>query len=422
MRLELFVQLEVESDSRPLEVGRLRQEEFEAKLSTWRSEGRPLAALTRARHFGRVCRHLHATQTCISTFTEESTQKNSTVNSPSVGLDDFSTFSDLPRWSREALKIDTPSTVAVIVNPVAGNQDGEIVIEEVLSLFSEHGVVARALVARYATHERVLALEARETTICVLGGRGTLRETINGVMSRKDRHDINLAILPNGSKQNLSINFGIRDWREGVQRVLSGCVHRMDLQHVEELTTKESMYSALVCGYGLWSEVEQKLDRYKRTFGSNVGMQVTRMHLAATNHSSRARLELDPREVEAEVRERLAMEADFVSIVSCGGQYMHGIRIAPTAQMDNGRLHLLITRAGTRQQLRHSIGSKSGGFGRAAPLMDHLQVSSFTVTPSSYEPGSNRHAGPRIVNVDGDMLSGAPFRVTVCPLALRVFA
>jgi diacylglycerol kinase family enzyme len=318
-----------------------------------------------------------------------------------------------PIWIRPALASLSwrGGTVSIVVNPVAGAEDGLSVLGQVTALFAARGITVEPLVARYPGHERSLAREAQGSIVCSLGGRGTLREVVNGLMDRKDSQELTLGVLPNGSEGNLDAKYGIDSALHGAQLVLAGRSRRMDLISCEDLSTHSKTYSSVYVCYGF----PVKVVKCMRKTGTFKAAPLTeKMKIAVSGlHTYTTALEVPVGEVLSETRQELAQTVDYSAVCMFVGRLaVHGRDVHEhEAPFDSGKFSLLTRKASDRwKTIRWIKGDVA-----------QQQVTSCIIRP---QPDSKKHdcqVGADTVIIDGDVVCGSPCKVGLECAALRVF-
>jgi len=61
------------------------------------------------------------------------------------------------------------------------------------------------------------------------GGDGTVHEVTNGMLYRKDGLRLPLAIIPNGSGNDMANSIGVTTTEGALDYIVSGCVAKMDV-------------------------------------------------------------------------------------------------------------------------------------------------------------------------------------------------
>lgn len=342
-----------------------------------------------------------------------------------------------PLWSRPPVAIgEVPDRVTIIVNPMTakGVRSAHQALASATKLLKTNGVSVTPLMTTHAGHERDLAQYALDRTILILGGMGTVREVLNGVMARPDHRLVRIGILPNGSLAPYSVE-------EGVRHVLAGEVREMDVLLVERLAEVRNgqqettvLDHCYAFNWGCWGSAAEALHLYNKRlkFMRMRGLRLSGLTQFIKNRWYRARLEFVRGELPDDMHDRFDVVDDYTALNFFNHRASNGILLAPRAQLDDGFLDLHIVKAGTRKDLNRyfDVATYSGSnwLDATQPCpsksrsmnLEYIQASSITVWPDAESP--NVYQGPETVVVDGDTVAGSPFRVSVVPLAIRIFA
>lgn len=95
-------------------------------------------------------------------------------------------------------------TVRLVHNPAAGKEDNDDG-DELSHLIKQHGYRCKAVLKKDA----VKNMSAQTDLIAVAGGDGTIRLTILGLLEKKLRFKRPIAILPQGTANNIALSLGI---------------------------------------------------------------------------------------------------------------------------------------------------------------------------------------------------------------------
>ena len=117
------------------------------------------------------------------------------------------------------------------------------------------------------------------SVLCATGGDGTYHEVINGMLSRKDGKKIPIALIPNGSGNDLSNCLGIWSLDHALDYICSGeaipldsCRVLLDHKTEETLPEGEERYNVCrhfdnSCGLGLTAKITAGAAPYKGCCG-----------------------------------------------------------------------------------------------------------------------------------------------------------
>jgi len=292
--------------------------------------------------------------------------------------------------------------LALIVNSISGKCRSPQIVEEIQPAFRSAGFDATVYRTEYRGHARDLAqtLPLEDLyALCVVGGDGTIHEVINGVLNRGNESDVRLGIIPAGSGNSVSLDCGITSPLAGVQRILDGKVRDIDVAQVT--TENEVRFCINVVGWGAAVEINQFAERIRR-------LGPTRYAIAAGLHILRAKgrrvqLTLDASDI----------DDDFQMIVACNTQFTgKAMRLAPRADMSDGKIDVVLVRRATRGQLLRLFRDVYTGQHLNLPCVEYRQVASLRLACPEPQP----------LNLDGELTGQTPVTLEVLPGRLNVFA
>ena len=292
----------------------------------------------------------------------------------------------------------------LIANSAVGGKRRTRVVDRVASRLREgRGDVEVQWTAAPGHAEELAGLAVRggATHVVACGGDGTVHEVVNGIVGSEPATDaVTLGIVPLGRCNDLVRALNIPCKEPGsIETLLSGSVRTIDLGRVGE------RYFATVASLGLDSLVNQYVadGRPPRFFNRTTAYLYGIMANLFRYRFVRMRLEGDVEGFEGPV---------FLAAVGNTSTYGGGMKIAPTAVVDDGRLDLCLVRQTSRLDVIRMLPYVySGGHVR------HPSVSLHTfqkIEVSTEEPMT--------IWADGEPVARTPAVFEIVPGALRVLA
>ncbi len=211
-----------------------------------------------------------------------------------------------------------------IVNPVAGRGRVQRRLAEIARLLREGGRVDIVQTAGPGEGARL----ARDATdegydrVVAVGGDGTVHDVVNGLLGS----DIRLAIVPLGTANDFAHALGIRDWRAAARQALTGAYRPVDVA----LANGRAVANCV--GVGADAAGARLVERQKRYLGP-LSYLTAAIAIAATYRPRAMRVRFDGEVLEGE---------HLLVVVSNGGRFANGMRIAPQAIVDDGELDLCV--------------------------------------------------------------------------------
>lgn len=237
-----------------------------------------------------------------------------------------------------------PESVVVLANPAAGSGRGRRLGARAVALLERHGVRVETIVSRGAGHlaEAAAAEAARgRVRLVAIGGDGTLSEVARGMLSVPG-HVTALGVVPLGTGNDFVKSAGLPySWRAACRRLAQGCTPRsIDAGRVN------GRWFINGVGVGFDAAIAQATLRHKWMPGPlGYGAGLVEALWAGVDRPV-CTLRWDGGE------DRRAVTL----VAACNGQYAGGLfRLAPRAELDDGRLDIVWADALNRLQvLRHA--------------------------------------------------------------------
>lgn len=215
----------------------------------------------------------------------------------------------------------------IIANPVAGKKKARKNLIAVEKVFKERGVDYEVLFSGAAHDAEDIArklTEKGETDIIVLGGDGTLHEVLNGLA---DPACCRLGLIPSGTGNDFAEKLGLpADPTKAAELILNGEAKATDYL---QIGNRRSMN---VAGLGIDVDVLERCQRGRMK--GKLKYLISLIQSLMTFKGYRVEIETEQGEV---------FEKDvLISAVCNGGCFGGGIQICPTAEIDDGKISVVI--------------------------------------------------------------------------------
>lgn len=214
--------------------------------------------------------------------------------------------------------------VRFLVNPSSGRGTGKAHLDRIRVLASSHGagLVVSRKVEDLAKQARRAAEDGVERLL-VAGGDGTMHHAAQGLAGT----GCAMGVIPLGSGNDFAGTLGIPpDLEAAVKRALEGEIRRIDLARVGET------YCIGYAGVGFDSEVTRFANEMKILRGPLIYFYAV-IHTLITFQPPRMKVVWDEGAFEGKV---------MFTVVNNLPRFGGGMRIAPSAQIDDGLLDLVI--------------------------------------------------------------------------------
>lgn len=244
------------------------------------------------------------------------------------------------------------------------------------------------------------ALSDGYRTIVAVGGDGTVHEVINGIVAGFGApSDARLAVVPAGTGMDFLRNIGAaRGVEAAVARIVRGRERRIDLGVV---AARDRVFVNFM-ETGLGAAVVAREERLSDGWPGRLSFLLAALGAAVTEDNLSVRIQVDGNNV---------YRGPAVSVVVANGRYFGGgMKIAPTAEMDDGRLDVLVLGNFRRLELASQIWKIYPGIHLSHRKVVHVQATSVEI-----ETG-----GGGLLDLDGELGGAGSCQVTLRPQALRV--
>ena len=300
----------------------------------------------------------------------------------------------------------------VIVNPVAGSGRGLKDWPIISKLLRDHAIGYDAVFTEKKYHATELAVEAVNKgyrRIVVVGGDGTLHETVNGLFIQQQcaTTDVLLAVIAVGTGNDWIRMYGIpRKYTEAISAIVAGHSFLQDAGRISyyESFVHQVRYMANVAGLGFDASVNRTYNRLKERGFYNKWLYIVGTFLMVFRfRSKRFTVRVDDKEV-------LRDAPVFSGAIGIGQYNGGGMQQMPHAVADDGLFDMTMIRRLNNLKVFLHFRSLYNGTIYHIPQVMFFRGAKITVESVPESP----------VEVDGEALGYSPFEFSVVPKALRV--
>ena len=286
--------------------------------------------------------------------------------------------------------------LALLVNPAAGRGAGGRLRPVLASRLRASGFVVRELVGRDADESGALAAAAVEDgadSLVVVGGDGMVHLGVQVAAGA----DLTLGVVPTGTGNDLARALGIptKDPLRAADLIVASHTRLIDLARTGE------RHYATVLAAGFDSAVADRAYRMRRPKGQ---LRYTVATLAELRvfEPIRFTVELDG--------ERSQLDAMLVAVGN-SPSYGGGLRICEGAELDDGRLDVVVIKPISKPELVRVYPRLFSGTHVGHPSYERHQATTVSL------------AAVGVVGyADGERMGNLPLTVMAAPAALRVYA
>ena len=296
--------------------------------------------------------------------------------------------------------------IFAIVNPAAGGGRTRRIWERAREELRRLGVVLEPAETRASGEATTLARGAALAgwpLVVAVGGDGTLQEVVNGVVgvvAQAGAAPSSIGFIPTGRGRDACRNLGLPvDPIAAARRLVHGADVALDLGAAEWPDGVRRRFLA-AAGVGFDAAVARRAAPLR---GPGTVPYLVAVLLTLAGHR--------PVDAEISVDGRPVWSGPLTAaVVANGSHYGGGMKIAPAASPDDGRLDLVVLGAMGRAELLRWLPRVYHGGHLRHPRVVAMRGRTFAV----------RGTTPLPVHLDGEAAPDAPVGITVRPGALRL--
>ena len=248
----------------------------------------------------------------------------------------------------------------------------------------------------------------------VFGGDGTVHDHLGEFLMNQ----VPMLPVPLGSGNDFHSAVGMKDLDAALQAWSKFCAgrpvtRRIDLGMISRIVPgaepKFVSYFCCVAGVGLDSDANRRANAMPRWLRANGGYIVAVIGAVATFKSQKITIEASSRTPGSAALRQISEPAMFVAFGNAQS-YGGGMRIAPNAQLDDGKLDICFVRQVGRARLLRLFPTVFSGKHLGIPEVEYLQAEQIRVETET----------PQDIYADGEFICQTPVELTVAPKAMRV--
>ena len=288
----------------------------------------------------------------------------------------------------------------LLVNPKGGHKKGLEIYEKVKHVFTNADTNVTVLHTEYAGHAFDFANTldfAGYDGLCAIGGDGTMYELINGMLKRDDNHKIPIGLITGGTGNSFMYDVDCLDPIDAAKRIVQHNLRPLDIAKVN--ANGELFYSFNIIGWGLATDAGKLAEKLRWLGG-------VRYDVASIIEVLKGKDRIATLTLEKEV-----IKENFIFIIGCNTTHTgKAMKMAPLAQLNDGKIDLIIVRKTSRINLLKLFPKLFSGDHIKSPLVEYRQVESFSI---SLEETND-------LTIDGEIIGTTPLNVQMVPKMVNV--
>ena len=289
----------------------------------------------------------------------------------------------------------------MIANPKGGSQNVMEIISRIKPIFEQADTELMIHETSWSRHANEIAQKMNfddYSGLLTVGGDGTAHEAINGLMNRSDGKKIPLGLIPGGSGNSFLYGLGCHDPVNAVNRILNGNTMLIDV--AEMSMENKILYSFNIIGWGLITAIAHTSENFrwwpKQRYNISTVIELIRLKARAT------RLIIDDIEIDGQISFLIACNTPYTGV---------GMKMAPRARLDDGKIDLIVVKKATRLQMLKLFPKVFDGSHIESELVEYYQAKTFELIPEQDD----------LLDVDGELTGSTPFKVSMKSKAIKIF-
>lgn len=305
----------------------------------------------------------------------------------------------------------TSESWAIIINPKSGKRKFREQLHYLFLQLKRANILFDHRVTQFAGHATAIAKRQAEkgyTNFVIVGGDGTISETINGLMSSNidDKSAFSIAIIPKGTGNDWARFWGLsRNYQHSIGVFLQHKKRLIDIGRVD-FTYKDKQkthYFINSVGFGLDAAVVNITQRMKRYIGSHSFLYTIALLKAVFTYRAE--------NVRVETAETTISDKMFTMNVANGCYSGGGMKQNPNAIPYDGLLDTILAKKPTFLDIISALRRLFNG-----KLLEHPIIESFQAKDITLDCGTNI-----LMEADGIIVNGtSPFRICIIANAIQM--
>jgi YegS/Rv2252/BmrU family lipid kinase len=251
----------------------------------------------------------------------------------------------------------------------------------------------------------VRAVEAGADVLVVVGGDGSVHETVNGLVAAGRSRDVELAVFPRGTGKDFVRSLRIpKDLAAAIDVALNGEARTIDVglaRFVAWDGSQAEAYFANFAGAGISGAIARRANVSSKAAGGRISFFWATVAVFVRWKSAAVTATIDDARREGQIFEVLAMNGDYAA----GGMW-----VTPEAAPDDGQLDVLIIGDVTKADFVRTFPKIYRGKHLTHPKIEVLRGSAVDVDADTRLP----------IVLDGEQPGTTPARFEIVKDALKV--
>ena len=287
----------------------------------------------------------------------------------------------------------------ILTNPYSGGKKGKKILNNILNVFSNTPYDLITTTHPNHPYEITRDMNMEEFSgICVIGGDGTMHEVINGMLSREDKNQIPIGLIPGGTGNSFMHDMDCLNPTDAAKQIMKFQSRKIDLIKIQ--TEQEIIYSFNVAGWGMPPDINILAEKMRWLGGQ-------RYNIASLIEI----MKFKKRECTLIIDNDNVID-DYSFVLCCNTIHTgKGMKIAPKAKIDDGLIDVIAVKKTTRTKLFKLFPKIFSGKHTLDPIVNYYQTNNISIKPAIDSP----------LIIDGEIIGRTPCKISVLPKKIDIF-
>ena len=280
------------------------------------------------------------------------------------------------------------SRMLMVANPKSGVKSNKNILDLTISEFEKINIEFTLKYTEYAGHAINLVKNCNfneYSSVCAVGGDGTLNEVLNGMLTRDDQRKVPIGLVPGGTGNSFMKTLDLLEPLEAIMKIINNKPRSVDIMRASG--SDGVYYSLNLVGWGMATDISIVAEKLRYIGGQRYN--IASVIEIIINKKRPAKLIIDGVE----------NANDYCFIIACNTKYVgKGMKMAPDAVIDDGLMDLIVVKKNSRSTLLSVFPKLFNGEHISHPACEYFRCRKFSIEPEQNDP----------LNIDGEIIGYAP--------------
>tara|TARA_Y100001970_G_scaffold110511_1_gene138034 strand:+ start:269 stop:1156 length:888 start_codon:yes stop_codon:yes gene_type:complete len=281
--------------------------------------------------------------------------------------------------------------ILLVANPKSGVNNNNNILKLTINEFEKRNIEFTLINTEYSGHAINLVKNFNfneYSSVCAVGGDGTLNEVLNGMLGRDDQKKVPIGLVPGGTGNSFMKTLDLLEPLEAIMKIINNKPRSIDIMRASGYDGV--YYSLNLVGWGMATDISIVAEKLRFIGGQRYN--IASVIEIIINKKRPAKLIIDGVE----------SANDYCFIIACNTKYIgKGMKMAPEAVIDDGLMDLIVVKKNSRSTLLSVFPKLFNGEHISHPACEYIKCRKFSIEPEQNDP----------LNIDGEIIGYAPVDV-----------